>query len=131
MTAWWAALERLRMPRNYRQLVRHVARHLDWYLDPTQRVKPPVWVAGLLPSLFLAAMLGYGGALVPGLPFLAWLGILNGFILGMGFTARSVEQHRAYGSTLKDFKGWRQIVQSAELYYYLREAYSECRSDSQ
>ena len=66
MPQFWAMIERLRAPRDYRQLVRHMARYLDWYLDPAQPVK--------LPFSFTEKHLAYGMELSD---FRGWRGAIN------------------------------------------------------
>jgi hypothetical protein len=118
------ALERLFAPRNHKQLVRHLVHHLDWYLDSTQPVR--------LPVKLLAYVIGVPvcGALMVGLVKLhmgsmLWMlakWIPAAFLLLLG---RTWGRRRIGDATVTNFYQHRELINAAELYYYLAEAYAE------
>jgi hypothetical protein len=113
----WRSIEILRRPRSYRQLVGHVVRYLDWYLDPTQPPKPAIepWVWAL-PLGFSAWFLLRNNEPVWGLLCLTLL-------LGLHWLGRT-NPHRTGTRELKHLHTTRLIINAAELYYYLREYYA-------
>jgi hypothetical protein len=123
-------LLRLGLPRSYRQLARHVARHLDWYLNPEgtaitlHRLSP--WLA-----VFSLCALGWLCAVV-----VLWLLAKSGFfgadyLLALAFFALFVpswvfivlnivgERDRVLKPSERDRFNARQ------LYYYLLDSYAD------
>ena len=124
----WRSLERLFEPRNYRQLIAHLVRHLDWYLDPTQRPKPPIWQVsfGLAVIVLLAlwGALAHYGVRISG-------GYMWGYVVkavAVGFAtlgARFYGGQKVGNAKVHNYYRQRGLINSAELYYYLSNYYAE------
>ena len=121
------SIERLGEPRNYRQLVRHLVKHLDWYLDPSQPVKPalssrPFQVLVSVLALALQVALYFGvTSLFPSATFdLIWITVYTLLCSGLVYLASRIwGQHRTSQGTVFNFHPARNLIHAAELYYYL------------
>jgi len=125
----WASIERLFKPKDYKQLVKHVVRHLDWYLDPAQKPKPPIWQISVFVSIVVIGSV-YGAIVHLDIPVLnsgyLWYILGAAFAAGLAnFLAKRYAPHDAGGIKLYGFYGARHWINAAELFYYLVDSYTE------
>jgi hypothetical protein len=130
MSEPWASIERLFKPRDYKQLIKHVVRHLDWYLDPTQKPKPPIWQISVTVTFVIFGLL-FAASEYFHLRFISQMGIWW-YWGGVAFAswlsselARYFAPHKTDWSVLRGFYRQRGFINSAEFFYYLIDAYSE------
>jgi hypothetical protein len=126
----WRSLERFREPKDNKQLLRHIGRHLDWYLDPLQTVKPPIaeisgvlafvvafavpWVAGVLTGTRVASFFIYQ------VWFAGAIYAVTSSMLGRRWGRQQVR-----GEVVYNFHRQKELIGAAELYYYLAAAYRD------
>jgi len=105
---WYRPIAVLQRPRSYRDLVRHIVAHLDWYLDRSQPVSfnHGALAAALLVVGLLGALLVHAGLWLFCLPLL-----LVAFVLVLSLAQPT-------GSAFHD-------VNAQEFYEYIKRAYSD------
>jgi len=117
----WAPLARWVRPRNYRQLLFHLAENLDWYLEPARPARPTsdlmrlAIVIGVLPAGVVYFLLPLAISFMPAL-FFGLLSIPVGLLVMAALTRHSSHE---IGYYLK------REINAVELFRYLAEAYSD------
>lgn len=120
----WPArqLAQLARPRNYRDLTRHLLKHLDWYLDPRQPLRSELEQST---SAMTVVMLAGLALFRSGLLLDNWAGVwLTGFgaiiFAGSALIARSLSPRKS-----REIIFWQAArrIRSAEFYFYLWESY--------
>jgi hypothetical protein len=117
LPGFWLSVERLLEPRTYPQLVQHVVKYLDWYLEPTPEAPPPLLqVFTAVPLLTLLLLFA------PMLGFFSLLGLLPLLLLlrPLATRKRAHETRRVH-----NFYSAFSMINSAELFYYLLDEYAD------
>jgi hypothetical protein len=111
-------LLRLFEPRTTSQLVQHLARNLDWYLDPSST--PIIWrrLRGFFTSPILAFLLVFSLMVV--------LRLGNDpLALALFFLVAGLTMFGATWHLVNDAERYKDRINAYELYLYLRQAYSD------
>ena len=117
----WRSIDRLWAPKTYPQLLKHLVRHLDWYIDPTQKVKPPLSEIGTAVA-YLGTTAG-GLCMLAGYKFWPLVGIGAAWILKFVYWIWG--GHRVGRKRISQYHSFRDMINSAELYYYLADQYAD------
>ena len=115
----WRTIERLLEPRSYPQLVSHLVKYLDWYLEPTHDVPPPAFPLPTWILLVFAGLAGFFGPMTIGLGYLV---SAAAFVAYAALTAGRRPNGRR---RIHNFYSAASLINSAELFYYLLESYAE------
>jgi hypothetical protein len=133
----WKSLEKLHESKNYEQLLKHLTRYLDWYLNPVKHVRLPVrqiatWVGvallpialvllpRLLPTLHLM-----GVELPQGIWFWLFAGFWGLILAAINSIMYRFASHKIDGRKVHGFHDAKHQIDAAELYYYLAFAYAD------
>jgi hypothetical protein len=140
----WRGWAKLKHPSNTKDLVRHMVRHLEWYLDPTQKPKPPIREIGqwVWVGVFIA-LVGLSQFLHLEVHGFYWVAKGAAVLLTLAL-ARSIGGHTIGEKKVTDRRGnesmrqrrvhnfheSRELINAAELYYYLVDQYAEPENDA-
>jgi hypothetical protein len=123
MSERWRAIEQLLEPRSYPQLIGHVAKYLDWYLEPTPDVPPPGLQVFIMLPLVGTLLLLFMWPFFMFQPYLLLLFLLlfAPLLLLLGRKKGKRRVHNFYSAC--------SLINSAELFYYLLEEYADPPED--